>query len=87
MSAKRMTCCECGLKILATMDQAKRHGWTLWVGGGVCEECAGKEPAPVDPIDSVPSAHVVTRCPFADIRGQKACSNHGYSGCGGVVPG
>lgn len=50
MSAKRMTCCECGLKILATMDQAKRHGWTLWVGGGVCKDCTSKDPSHVEPI-------------------------------------
>lgn len=48
---KRMICCECGLKILATMDQAKRHGWTLWVGGAVCGACVSKEPTPHPPVE------------------------------------
>lgn len=26
------------------------------------------------------------RCPYADIDGCKPCSDHSYSGCGGVVP-
>lgn len=27
------------MRITATMDQARRHGWTLWVGGARCKRC------------------------------------------------
>lgn len=41
-NAKPMVCCDCGARILATLEQAKRHGWALWVGGGRCKGCVAK---------------------------------------------
>jgi hypothetical protein len=38
-NAKPMICCTCGARIVATLDQAQRHGWKLWVGGGQCRRC------------------------------------------------
>ena len=37
---KPMVCFDCGMKIRATLQQAKRHGWTLWVGGSRCKSCS-----------------------------------------------
>lgn len=47
-NAKRMVCVECGMKLIATMEQAKRHGWALWVGCALCKACveAGVNPGP-----------------------------------------
>lgn len=42
---KRMRCVECGERITATIEQAKRHGWTLWVGGSLCKGCSEREAA------------------------------------------
>lgn len=38
-STKRMVCIDCGMRIKATMRQAKQHGWKLWVGGASCKRC------------------------------------------------
>lgn len=47
---KKMVCVGCGMRIDATIPQAKRHGWKLWVGGARCKTCGEKlsdgEPAP-----------------------------------------
>lgn len=43
MTIKRMVCFECGMKIRATIRQAKAHGWALWVGGALCKACSEKE--------------------------------------------
>lgn len=42
-----MVCINCGMKIHATLRQAKFHGWALWVGGSRCKACCesrGTEP-------------------------------------------
>lgn len=39
---KPMVCYDCGHKIRATIRQAKRHGWALWVGGARCKRCEDK---------------------------------------------
>jgi hypothetical protein len=36
---KTMVCVDCGQRIVATLAQAKAHGWTLWVGGARCKVC------------------------------------------------
>lgn len=41
---KRMACCFCGDRILATIAQAKAHNWTLWVGGASCGPCNAPDP-------------------------------------------
>ena len=53
VTAKPMLCCDCSHFIVATMDQARRHGWKLWVGGARCKRCciaeaerAGDPPQP-----------------------------------------
>jgi hypothetical protein len=53
VTAKPMLCCDCSHFIVATMDQARRHGWKLWVGGARCKRCciaeaerAGDPPMP-----------------------------------------
>lgn len=30
---------DCGMKIFATIVQAKAHGWEVWVGGARCKRC------------------------------------------------
>lgn len=42
---KRMVCYDCGERIVATIEQAKRHGWTVWVGGALCKGCGEREAA------------------------------------------
>ena len=36
---KQMVCVQCTLKIVATIVQAKTHGWDVWVGGARCKSC------------------------------------------------
>lgn len=48
---KSMRCYDCGDRIRATIQQAKAHGWILWVGGAFCKGCSGK----VLMTDEVPS--------------------------------
>jgi hypothetical protein len=36
---KHMICVECLTHIHATIAQAKRHGWSVWVGGASCKAC------------------------------------------------
>lgn len=36
---KEMVCIDCGMRIAATIVQAKAHGWGLWVGGARCKRC------------------------------------------------
>ncbi len=40
---KYMRCYSCDERIRATIQQAKAHGWILWVGGAYCKSCSGKE--------------------------------------------
>lgn len=39
-TARNMVCFACLQKITATITQAQKHGWTLWVGGALCKRCA-----------------------------------------------
>ena len=39
MANKDMVCFDCLSKISATIAQAKRHGWEVWVGGARCASC------------------------------------------------
>jgi dissimilatory sulfite reductase (desulfoviridin) alpha/beta subunit len=39
---KQMICIECLVRIHATIPQAKKHGWTVWVGGARCKSCTEK---------------------------------------------
>lgn len=50
-NAKPMVCIDCGLRILATLEQAKRHGWALWVGGGRCKRCGSPSQADRSRLD------------------------------------
>jgi dissimilatory sulfite reductase (desulfoviridin) alpha/beta subunit len=34
-----MVCVDCLDKITATIEQSKRHGWVVWVGGARCKSC------------------------------------------------
>lgn len=46
MSSKKiMMCITCLEKIVATIAQAKAHGWQVWVGGARCKRCAEEEAA------------------------------------------
>jgi hypothetical protein len=36
---KPMVCVDCAMRISATLREAKRHGWLLWVGGARCKSC------------------------------------------------
>jgi hypothetical protein len=36
---KTMVCVDCGMRLHATIVQAKAHGWALWVGGARCKAC------------------------------------------------
>lgn len=65
---KEMVCVGCGMRIGATIPQAKRHGWRLWVGGARCKTCSEKLPngeqshaAPI-PAPTPPRADVVVEC-------------------------
>jgi hypothetical protein len=44
--SKRMRCYVCAMRIVATIEKAKAHGWTLWVGGATCKTCSEKEQTP-----------------------------------------
>jgi hypothetical protein len=44
-TTKQMVCYDCGMKITATLAQAKRHGWELWVGGARCKVCRNRHDA------------------------------------------
>ena len=46
-STKPMQCINCGMRITATMQQAKRHGWQLWVGGSRCKRCVEDQQTPI----------------------------------------
>ena len=37
-----MVCVDCFMKIVASIGQAKRHGWVVWVGGARCKGCVEK---------------------------------------------
>jgi dissimilatory sulfite reductase (desulfoviridin) alpha/beta subunit len=37
---KRMVCVDCWELIIATIVQAQKHGWTVWVGGSRCKRCS-----------------------------------------------
>ncbi len=43
---KRMTCWVCKDGIISTIDQAKRHGWSVWVGGAICRVCLSLQSLP-----------------------------------------
>jgi len=43
MIKKQMVCFDCGMKIEASIVQAKAHGWTVWVGGARCKACSAKD--------------------------------------------
>jgi hypothetical protein len=36
---KNMICIDCAIRIRATIEQAKAHGWDVWVGGARCKGC------------------------------------------------
>lgn len=50
-----LLCWDCGMRIAATIEQAKRHGWQVWVGGARCKSCADKGTVAVvdDPKEDV----------------------------------
>lgn len=45
---KTMVCCSCAMRIDATIRQAKRHGWELWVGGARCKACVHAQSCTVE---------------------------------------
>lgn len=44
-----MVCHRCLMFITATIAQAKRHGWTVWVGGALCKQCNENDAKDVTP--------------------------------------
>lgn len=42
---RSIVCHECGQRIVATIQQAKRHEWLLWVGGALCPRHHDRENA------------------------------------------
>ena len=42
---KRMVCVDCLEKLSAIIEQAKCHGWKVWVGGALCKDCGQREAA------------------------------------------
>lgn len=41
---KAMVCVRCFTGIIATIVQAKAHGWSVWVGGAMCKRCVEAAP-------------------------------------------
>lgn len=69
--ARTFACLVCGMRITASLQQAKRHGWALWVGGARCRACCIVDPrtrgalVTAAPAPALPRAHCpISHCPI-----------------------